>query len=732
LIVNIASVEHAVGPGPLAPTVIVQSNAVVTPVVAGAGLSVSKSSEPSGSVPPGTVVTFRLLVENPHATDLTGVVITDPIDPLLGDPTDLTDGAVADLAAPGGAIPVSASYDPTGRTITWDIAAMPAGARFELSFRAQVDAAAPDDSLVRNATTQVSLQDPAGTRSNEVLVPVVSPALSLSKQASRSRAEVGQPVGYTLEIGNVSAALDLSGVRVRDRVPRGLRYLEGSARLDGDPIPDPGRSGAELVFPVGDLAQGETRRVSYVAIPTPEADGRDLVNEAWADAITPAGAAVSAGPAQARVRVSGSLLSGEATIVGRVFVDDNRNGTFDEGEVGVPGARVYLEDGTFAFTDVVGKYHIEGVRPGLHVMKLDRATLPGGLGAFASWSRSAGGAGTQFVDVGARQIFKTNLATGGWGIAVARLTPRAVYRGHRGDERAVSFPPVLATALFEGETAQISQAARPLVEGCAALIRERGGRIASLEVEPSFYPLADGVLMSARAERLRAAIARLALAAAPAREMPPKTVASAPARSAPVAPVPRPAAGTTVAPASSSAGSAELAALEARVRTMPARPAVLSPPEGVPLQSERCAVEVTLPAGLTPRLSVNGQEIPAERIAVRMRTSLTRLSFFRYLGVGFREGRNRIGLQGIDAVGNARVRVEHLVDRLGPPRRIGLRAEAGTLRADGRTPAEIRVEVRDAQELPVADGTLVTLEVDSGKFLGRDAAPGQEGFQVAT
>jgi hypothetical protein len=189
-----------------------------------------------------------------------------------------------------------------------------------------------------------------------------------------------------------------------------------------------GVSKREMLFVLGDLPLGETRRLSYVTIPDSRAEGREEVNSARAEALTPGGYPVTAGPAQAAVRVAGSLVPSESVIVGRVYVDDNHNGFFDEGEVGVPVARIYLEDGTFTLTDVVGKYHLEGVRPGLHVVKVDAATLPEGLMSFASWSSSAGGAGTQFAETGPANLLKTNVATGGWGIAVSRLRARAWYR----------------------------------------------------------------------------------------------------------------------------------------------------------------------------------------------------------------------------------------------------------------------------------------------------------------
>jgi hypothetical protein len=51
------------------------------------------------------------------------------------------------------------------------------------------------------------------------------------------------------------------------------------------------------------------------------------------------------------------MVPSGSVIVGRVS-RGRQHRAFDDGGRG-PGARVYLEDGTFTLTDVVGKYHVE-------------------------------------------------------------------------------------------------------------------------------------------------------------------------------------------------------------------------------------------------------------------------------------------------------------------------------------------------------------------------------------
>jgi hypothetical protein len=60
--------------------------------------------------------------------------------------------------------------------------------------------------------------------------------------------------------------------------------------------------------------------------------------------------------------------------VGKVFTDCNRNGGQDAGELGVPGVRIYMEDGNFVVTDREGKYNFYGIKPITHVLKVDNTT----------------------------------------------------------------------------------------------------------------------------------------------------------------------------------------------------------------------------------------------------------------------------------------------------------------------------------------------------------------------
>ncbi|MDW8258715.1 MAG: hypothetical protein RML32_04680, partial [Gammaproteobacteria bacterium] len=233
------------------------------------------------------------------------------------------------------------------------------------------------------------------------LDPRVPSILSIEKVVDRNEAEVGDSVRYTLRIRNVQGAR-LPLVRVEDRLPLGFRYIEGTARarLPGASgvvaIADPaGSPGPRLVFTfAGGLPSGQTIEITYRVRLGVGAQSGDGVNRALASS-----GVVSSQTAQARVKVLGGVFTTEACISGKIYLDCNENQIQDPEELGVPGVRLYLEDGTYLIADSEGKYSYCGLKPITHVLKVDPSTLPKGAYLGTTGSRNVGDPDSLFVDL---------------------------------------------------------------------------------------------------------------------------------------------------------------------------------------------------------------------------------------------------------------------------------------------------------------------------------------------
>ena len=102
--------------------------------------------------------------------------------------------------------------------------------------------------------------------------------------------------------------------------------------------------------------------------------------------------------ADATVRIARDGIGDRMTIIGRIT--DGGCTVDPEAANGVGGVRVMLEDGSYAVTDDEGRYHFEGVLPGLHVVQMDPSTLPSGQipADCAQNARTGGSAISRFVE----------------------------------------------------------------------------------------------------------------------------------------------------------------------------------------------------------------------------------------------------------------------------------------------------------------------------------------------
>lgn len=73
------------------------------------------------------------------------------------------------------------------------------------------------------------------------------------------------------------------------------------------------------------------------------------------------------------------IISDEPGIIfGRVFIDRNENGVFDDEEEGVRGAKIITSQGEVVTTDVNGQYNYEIYRQntGNFMVKIDKKSIP--------------------------------------------------------------------------------------------------------------------------------------------------------------------------------------------------------------------------------------------------------------------------------------------------------------------------------------------------------------------
>ena len=541
--------------------------------------------------------------------------------------------------------------------------------------------------------------------------PGVRTGLLLKKEGNKTKAELGDFVDYALQLTNRSGG-DLSGIDLQDTLPPGFAYVEGSTRFDGKPSADPagppGGKALRFAYPAYTLPNGATAAVRYrLRIGVGATTNGEAINRARATAN-----GVQSNDSAWRVYVSGGVFSDEAYAFGKVHLDCNRNGEQDgDDEFGIPGVRLYMENGTSVVTDSEGRWSIYGLKPVTHALRLDVASLPAGA-RLAPWDhRNAGAADSRFIDVKKGEFVKANFPVDNCqdiamveavkarradaarsetivvGAVAARLTTDGRTTGI-GDARSL---PASGTLSSSGAaTASTTPIAEPLVQLPGRLAS--GGGMGGMGGGGLLQPLSAPDTAGTAASALRLLDARGARPLAP-----------------PAAP--------------------SVIDLEAVVPGLDSKPGFIELKDGDIVASRSINVRVKGPLGAALRLKVNDKDIPDSRVGKKASAPANGVAAWEYIGVVLRAGVNALELVEMDDFGNVRGSAALQVtapDELG---RIAFEPPAD-LRADPLRPVVVQLRLTDAQGVAVTARTAVTLEADRGQWLNNDLNPAEPGVQL--
>lgn len=212
------------------------------------------------------------------------------------------------------------------------------------------------------------------------LDPMAAGAILVTKTTPKLWVSRGDLVPYTITATNTSDKV-LENISVRDQLPPGFKYREGSATRDRAPV-TPSVDGGFIAWPAESFAPNQKRTYSLMLTVGAGVGDGDYTNRAWAG-LAPGGSQIS-NLATAQVRIAPDPTLDCPDIIGQVFDDRNANGYQDEGEPGIPGVRMATPNGLLVTSDAEGRFHVPcPVTPNMDrgsnfVMKLDVRSLPSG------------------------------------------------------------------------------------------------------------------------------------------------------------------------------------------------------------------------------------------------------------------------------------------------------------------------------------------------------------------
>ncbi|MFT3665547.1 SdrD B-like domain-containing protein [Piscinibacter sp.] len=286
------------------------------------------------------------------------------------------------------------------------------------------------------------------------LDPVAPTGLTLSKTGDRQIVEVGDSVRYTITVQRTSGPVPRQ-VTVVDRLPAGFTFIAGTATVNGVSVADPaGKPGPALVFNLGEMPASNQLVLQYrvrVGVGAMQGDGTNRAigyacqqTAGCTNGSSPLPGSNATNEGRHTVRVTGGVFTTDACVLGKIFIDCNNNHVQDPEEIGIPGVRFVISDGTVLVSDSEGKYSYCGLPPRSHVMRVDETTLPPRSRLTTSSNRNLGDAGSLWLDLKNGELHRADFVEGSCNATVLDQTKARRAQGEiRSVDTEQSKPPAL-------------------------------------------------------------------------------------------------------------------------------------------------------------------------------------------------------------------------------------------------------------------------------------------------
>ncbi|MGP5554142.1 hypothetical protein [Psychrobacter celer] len=519
--------------------------------------------------------------------------------------------------------------------------------------------------------------------STTIVINDTSPTLQVTKEGDVKTAELGDYVNYTINIKNDGKSTAYN-VELKDAMPRGFDYVSGSLRVDNAKTDDFTAEGKYQILGLGDLAVNESKTVTYRVLIGSSALGGDGINRAIAQGRNSetGGSVLTSIEAQWPIEVERGVMNTDGIIIGKVYHDINRDGIQqkEDGELGVAGVRIYMENGNFIVTDPEGKYNFYGVSAKTHVLKVDRTTIPNATELVIQSNRNTGDAGSRFVDLKYGELHRADFGiVGGMGDSTERLNEELIARS-----KSIS-----------AKNNALEQAIK-----------------SKLDLEPIYDRDYDDKVDASGCKSNDALDQGIQCDSAIVNEM--------------------------VSPAN------ERIDLKVNTITQPKEKvleeflkevanndvAFINLSEGQQLSSYKQMVQVQAPLGSSFTLYANGKAVSEQQIGKTAEQEKQKVTAFDYYAVDLKRGSNT--LRGVATDVNGKVISEQTINVLTPDslQAIDYRTQDSLVPADGMSEYQIVISLKDRDGRPYVASTPITIDTNIGRINLKDSSQDQAGTQV--
>lgn len=514
-----------------------------------------------------------------------------------------------------------------------------------------------------------------------------NPSLVVTKESDVKSAELGDYVNYTINVTNNSSSTAFD-VQLKDALPRGFDYVGGSVRVGQAADINKAQTtefktdGKYQVLNLGNIANGESKKITYRVLVGASSLGGDGINRAVAVANNGQGKSLVSREAQWKIDVERGVINTDGIIIGKVYHDINRDGIQqkEDGELGVAGVRIYMENGNFVVTDSEGKYNFYGVSAKTHVLKVDRTTLPNATEMVTQSNRNAGDAGSRFVDLKYGELHRADFGiVGGMGDSTTRLNVDLVARSKSVSAKNDALEQAVKTELTLEPDYNRNYNDNIKASGCTI----NGDLDSSNNCDSAII----NEMVNPAANRVDMAI-------------------------------------TTIAPPVEQELEEYLKEVANNDVTF------INLKNGQQLSTYKQMVQVQAPLGSLFTLYANGKAVSEEQIGKTAEQAKQNVTAFDYYAVNLQRGNNT--LRGVATDINGKVISEQTIKVLTPEKlqAIDYRTQANLVPADGLSEYQVVISLKDLDGRPYIASTPITIDTNIGRINLSDTNKDQSGTQV--
>ncbi len=533
----------------------------------------------------------------------------------------------------------------------------------------------PVDSLPDNRVVERSasygmdfdiIGQPTGLDFDIPLDPQALGVLLAEKTVDRSVAEIGDFVNYTITLKS-EAVNTVENLTVYDKLPFGFEYQPGSAKLDGVALEDSASGiGPDLEFEIGDIEPGQTLVLTYRVYLGPGSERSDGINVAviQSDELV----VKTSNQAKVKIEVRGGVFNDEALIIGKVFLDCDENNMQNGTEMGIPGVRLYLENGNYVITDSNGMYSFYAINPNKHVLKLDNYSLPTGAKMKVLDNRHAFDPSSRFVDVKKGELHRADFA-------VCECNGDII---NEIKERADLINGVVKDNLSSSLKQSFSINERVAGSGNSSIATGTIGNVKAPVIEQS---------------------------------TPGKVIEE-------------------VSMVEINNDSTPSLSIEEMILNTDAELGFLNIADGDTIRSEKVTIWAKGKQGALFDLFVNGEIIGAHRIGQRSVLQAEGIQVWEYVSIDLQPGKNEIELVEGDPFGNIRASEKITLVTPGALSEVVVTVPRNNVSADGTSTALVNIKLVDGDGVKIGSRMPVTLDVSKGVWKVADLDAQQPGTQV--